>query len=450
MGKEETKVTEVAENLTNVKANSNEPINSFEIKDVTPEKKNKSKMKKIIAIVSSVVVLICLVIGIWAIIEKNANKWELKQNEVTVEYGEVYEPTITDFIDNEKYPNVTADNTEIKVNASYEVDLQAENKPMAYYAVGDYDIDVIHKVEYKLFGATILTMDETKKVKLSIKDTIAPVFAEDAPTELETYKDCEIENIEEKFKATDIAPVTISIDKDNIDYSTVGEYVTNVYALDKYDNVTNKEIKIKVLEPTVELDKTSLNMTVGDTATLTATVKGKDQTVEWTSSDESVAKVENGSVTAIKAGNAKITAKANGVETSCEITVTEKAVTPSNNRSSSNNKNKPSNSNSSRPASNSGSSSSSNNGGSSSSSSSTPATNGCANGNHSIGVGNMGRWFNSRSEVESYWKQVCNSWSSKWESGQITDAEYYANSPYGYKAWSCSNCGKWTGDFKYR
>ena len=320
---------------------------------------------------------------------------------------------------------------------------------MAYYAVGDYDIDVIHKVEYKLFGATIFTMDETKKVKLSINDTIAPVFAEDAPTELETYKDCEIENIEEKFKATDIAPVTISIDKDNIDYSTVGEYVTNVYALDKYDNVTNKEIKIKVLEPTVELDKTSLNMTVGDTTTITATVKGKDQSVEWSSSDESIAKVDNGNITTNKAGSIKIIAKANGVEKVCEVTVTEKAVSPSNNRSTRNSNNSSSN-NSSRPASNGSSSSSSNNGGSSSSSSSTPATSGCASGEHSMPTGNIGKWFNSRSEVESYWKQVCNSWSSKWESGQITDAEYYANSPYGYKAWSCSNCGKWTGNFKYR
>ena len=455
MKKEETKIIIDAEKeyeeikKTDVKNKVAEPINSFEIKDVTPENKKNGKTKKIIAIVSSVIVLICLVIGIWAIVEKNANKWELKKNEVTVEYGEVYEPTITDFIDNEKYPNVTADNTEIKVNASYEVDLQAENKPMAYYAVGDYDIDVIHKVEYKLFGATILTMDETKKVKLSIKDTIAPVFAEDAPTELETYKDCEIENIEEKFKATDIAPVTISIDKDNIDYSTVGEYVTNVYALDKYDNVTNKEIKIKVLEPTVELDKTSLNMTVGDTTTITATVKGKDQFVEWTSSDESVAKVENGSVTAIKAGNAKITAKANGVETSCEITVTEKAATPSNTRSSSNNKNKPSNSNSSRPASNVGSSSSSNNGGSSSSSSSAPATSGCANGNHSIGVGNIGRWFNSRSEVDACFSSTCSQWLTKYQNGEISRDDYMKKCPSGYKAWSCSNCGKWTGNFTY-
>lgn len=131
-----------------------------------------------------------------------------------------------------------------------------------------------------------------------------------------------------------------------------------------------------------------------------------------------------------------------------KVVVTAKPTTSSNNnRSTSSSSN---NSNSSRPASSGSSSSSSNNGVSSSSSSFTPSTNGCANGNHSMGVGNIGRWFNSRSEVESYWKQVCNSWSSKWESGQITDAEYYANSPYGYKAWSCSNCGKWTGNFKYR
>ena len=92
---------------TDVKNKVTEPINPFEIKDVTPKNKKNGKTKKIIAIVSSVIVLICLVIGIWAIVEKNANKWELKQNEVTVEYGEVYKPTITDFIDNEKYPNVT-------------------------------------------------------------------------------------------------------------------------------------------------------------------------------------------------------------------------------------------------------------------------------------------------------------------------------------------------------
>ena len=278
--------------------------------DVTPENKKNNNTKKIIAIVTSVIVVICLAVGIWFVVENNANKWDLKQNEVTIEYGEVYEPTIADLVDVEKYSNVTDDNTDVKVNATYEASKQ--NEELAYYAVGDYDIDVIHKIEYKLFGTTIFTMDDTKKIKLEVKDTVAPVFAEDVPTELETYRDCEIENLEEKFKANDIAPVTISIDKENIDYTTVGEYTINVYATDESGNVATKEIKVKVLEPSISIEPTILDMTVGNTANLTATVKGKDQTVEWTSSDESIAKVENGTVTAQKEGTTTVVAKANG------------------------------------------------------------------------------------------------------------------------------------------
>ena len=40
----------------------------------------------------------------------------------------------------------------------------------------------------------------------------------------------EIENLEGKFKATDLSEVTITID--DIDYSNVGEYTINVYAAD--------------------------------------------------------------------------------------------------------------------------------------------------------------------------------------------------------------------------
>ncbi len=41
----------------------------------------------------------------------------------------------------------------------------------------------------------------------------------------------EIENLEGKFKATDLSEVTITID--DIDYSTVGEYTINVFAADE-------------------------------------------------------------------------------------------------------------------------------------------------------------------------------------------------------------------------
>ena len=74
----------------------------------------------------------------------------------------------------------------------------------------------------------------------------------------------------------------------------------------------------------------------------------------------------------------------------------------------------------------------------------------CTNNNdHSMGCGNIGRWFNSRDEVEKYWEDVDNSHYKQWQEGKITVEEYYKISPYGYECWSCSYCGKWTGNFKY-
>ena len=64
-------------------------------------------------------------------------------------------------------------------------------------------------------------------------------------------------------------------------------------------------------------------------------------------------------------------------------------------------------------------------------------------------TGNIGNWFNSRNEVENYVISVSNMWEKKYSDGIITWEEKCANCPQGYEAWSCSRCGKWTGNFKY-
>ena len=71
------------------------------------------------------------------------------------------------------------------------------------------------------------------------------------------------------------------------------------------------------------------------------------------------------------------------------------------------------------------------------------------NNNHSIKCGNMGKWFNSRDEVDDYWVQIDNNYAKQYLNGTITFEEYNKKSPYGYECWSCSYCGKWTGNFKY-
>lgn len=81
----------------------------------------------------------------------------------------------------------------------------------------------------------------------------------------------------------------------------------------------------RITVTSVELDQTSLTLKPEETATLVATVKpdnATDKTVTWTSSDASIATVdETGKVTAIKDGSATITAKAGDKSATCKVTV---------------------------------------------------------------------------------------------------------------------------------
>ena len=75
----------------------------------------------------------------------------------------------------------------------------------------------------------------------------------------------------------------------------------------------------------VVLDKTALNIDLGDSAALQAKVYPEDTTesreVSWSSSDTSVATVEAGTVTAIGEGRATITAKVGDQQANCEVNV---------------------------------------------------------------------------------------------------------------------------------
>ena len=88
-------------------------------------------------------------------------------------------------------------------------------------------------------------------------------------------------------------------------------------------------VKVKPIEAeSITLNRTTASLKVGQSVTLTATVNpsdATDKTVTWTSSNPSVATVENGIVKAIKVGSATITAKAGDKTATCIIHVVPSA-----------------------------------------------------------------------------------------------------------------------------
>lgn len=79
-----------------------------------------------------------------------------------------------------------------------------------------------------------------------------------------------------------------------------------------------------VLVDEVKLDKASAIVAMGSTVTLNATVtpdNATDKTLNWSTSDETVATVANGVVTPVKEGRATITAASGNISASCVVFV---------------------------------------------------------------------------------------------------------------------------------
>ena len=101
---------------------------------------------------------------------------------------------------------------------------------------------------------------------------------------------------------------------------------TNDYGSDSKEFTLTIDQQGTIHVTSVSLDKTSLELTEGETAQLTATVEPEDasnKNVTWESSNTNVATVNNGEVTAVSAGTATITATTvdQSKTATCEVTV---------------------------------------------------------------------------------------------------------------------------------
>ena len=87
----------------------------------------------------------------------------------------------------------------------------------------------------------------------------------------------------------------------------------------------DKEVK------SIELSETDVTMTVGDSLGITAKILPEDaktKSLDWTSSDNKIVTISDGTLKAKSAGTAVVTAKAeNDIKATCNVTVTDKEVT---------------------------------------------------------------------------------------------------------------------------
>lgn len=113
--------------------------------------------------------------------------------------------------------------------------------------------------------------------------------------------------------------------------TAVGAGTASITATTNYWTTATCQVTVNpTLATSISLNQTSMNLPIGSSQKLTATVLPagtSDKSVTWTSSDESIATVDaNGNVTGVASGLATITATTNdgsNLSASCAVTVTQ-------------------------------------------------------------------------------------------------------------------------------
>lgn len=197
------------------------------------EKYLNTKSKKIAA---GCVAGVLLIGGVYYVSRDTSPDLSLKKEVVTVEYGQTYNPVFDQLV---KTKGLDKDDVKyLKNNVKIKNGIKNEDQK-DYPAVGKYKVTVKYK-------------DETKTVKVTVKDTTAPEL--NVPDNTEVVKGTDLSTFDFKslMSATDLAQLNeIQIDYSSVD-NTAGEYTAKASVEDVNKNKTEKEFKVTVVEPSTD------------------------------------------------------------------------------------------------------------------------------------------------------------------------------------------------------
>lgn len=220
-------------------------------------------------------------------------------------------------------------NTAIEIN--YEDGIKT-SIPLTADMLGGYDMA-------QLGTQTVTVNYGGQKTSFEIQVREIPVSSITIPAELSLYRSKEYqlrpEILPENASDRSVSwksdnPSVVSIDSNGL-IKAMANGTAVITAVSS--NGLTAQCTVTVLVPaiSVQLSKTAVTLTVGQSSALTAQVLPLESTdtVKWLSSDSTVAEVFNGTVVAKKAGTAAITAYTDsGAQAICTVTVQKPAVTP--------------------------------------------------------------------------------------------------------------------------
>ena len=245
-------------------------------KDIIDKYLNTKKNRLIAGCVTGLIVLGCGG-GIVYATRDTSPKLQLKKNTINLEYGKEFKADFDTLVDTRGLNKEDKDylKKNLKIKSDIENDTETvtkedgttEEKDRGFAKVGDYKVNLTYK-------------DETKTVKVVVKDTTAPEIT--APENIEILQGTDLATFD--FKSLIIATDLATINELTVDYSTVdinvpAEYTVKASIEDANGNKAEKDVKVTVIAPpAVAEDEVVVQETVTNadgTKTVKNTVKKK-------------------------------------------------------------------------------------------------------------------------------------------------------------------------------
>lgn len=250
--------------------------------------------KRVLALISSLVMLINMILPSFTLAEENPTLIvDLSSNSLSV--GEEFTASV-------KFGDLSKSGIDLNTVGSIQVELSYPSDYIEFVSCNEDDMfwpsKAIVEINYKEAGKVKYGLIASKGITLSDDDVM--------------------------FTVTLKAKAVVA----NVNISAMCESLADVKPTSA--NVSEGSATLTIVNPCtgITLDKDTLTIARGETATLTATTLPADTTdkVVWSSADKTIATVENGVVTAVGLGETTVTAACGDKTASCKVTVTKATI----------------------------------------------------------------------------------------------------------------------------